>query len=86
VNTNVQEVTQKNGDLKIQGKCLQTKKDHSVTIPKDEVQGYHKWRNRDAMIQDAIPSVPRDQREFLISGYSPQGWEELFGFGDGDSM
>ena len=73
------ESTQPNGDLQIQDYCRVNGKSHTVTIPKSDVKGYHQWRNRDGLIQDCIPNVSKDDREFLISGTSPKGWEELFG-------
>lgn len=32
-----------------------------------------------ALIQVACPELSSDDREFLISGMSPEGWEKLFG-------
>ncbi len=40
--------------------------------------GYHKWRSREALIQDCLPNLSQEDREFLISGISPEGWKELF--------
>lgn len=37
-----------------------------------------KWQ-RGALIQDAMPNLSREEREFLISGYTPEDWKELFG-------
>lgn len=31
------------------------------------------------LIQNALPNISSDDREFLISGMSPEGWEKLFG-------
>lgn len=31
------------------------------------------------LIQNALPNLSSDDREFLISGMSPEGWEKLFG-------
>ena len=47
----------------------------TVVIPMDA------WRAMEggALIQDAIPDISSDDREFLISGMSPEGWEKLFG-------
>jgi hypothetical protein len=36
------------------------------------------WRNG-ATIQQAMPHLSDDQREFILSGCTPQDWEELFG-------
>ena len=37
-----------------------------------------RWRNG-ALIQDAMPQLDADQREFLISGITPAEWNEAFG-------
>ncbi len=36
----------------------------------------------DILVQDAFPNLDIGQREFLISGITPQEWEETFGEGD----
>jgi hypothetical protein len=41
-----------------------------VFIPIDEVKAY----GRGALIQDAMPSLTVDEREFLISGCTPEYW------------
>jgi len=33
----------------------------------------------DILIQDAFPNLDAGQREFLLSGVTPQEWEETFG-------
>jgi len=37
-----------------------------------------KKREKGAMIQDAMPFLNTDQREFLLSGLTPEMWDELF--------
>jgi len=37
-----------------------------------------RWRGG-ALIQDAMPNLDADQREFLISGITPAEWNEAFG-------
>ena len=57
------------------GTCLITKKKHSVTVPGPELYAYNQGKH----IQDAMPSVSPEDREFLMSGYSPEGWKQVFG-------
>lgn len=38
---------------------------------------YQKWRNG-TLIQNAMPEVPKEQRELLISGICNSCWHELF--------
>lgn len=57
------------------GPCLVTGEQYTVRVPAEELYAY----NKGAKIQDAMPSVSEDDREFLISGYSPEGWKAVFG-------
>jgi hypothetical protein len=56
------------------GKCVVTGKPHSVTVPAAELYAYRSG----AYIQNAMPSVSAEDREFLMSGYSPAGWARAF--------
>jgi len=60
------------------GPCAVTGKSISVTVP---AAGLFRYR-QGARIQDAFPDLTRDQREFLITGLSPEGWKLIFGDGD----
>ena len=31
------------------------------------------------LIQDAMPDVSADDREFIMTGYTPEDWEKIFG-------
>ena len=33
----------------------------------------------DMLIQDAFPNLDKEQREFLLSGITPQEWNDTFG-------
>lgn len=57
------------------GPCVVTGKEYSVTV---KAESLYKYR-RGALIQDAFREVSVDDREFLISGYSPEGWKQSFG-------
>lgn len=48
-------------------------RDYSIAI--------QKWK-AGAMIQDAFPNLPAPMREFIMSGITPQEWDEMFGMGD----
>lgn len=54
--------------------CAITGREYSVTVP---IRGFNQWRNGD-YIQDALSNVSADDREFLISGISPEGWRKIF--------
>jgi hypothetical protein len=36
------------------------------------------WRGG-ALIQDVMPHLTNEEREFLITGYTPEDWESIFG-------
>lgn len=40
-------------------------------------QGFDKY-NEGKLIQDAFPYLSPDEREFLMTGLTPQEWEDLF--------
>lgn len=60
---------------KVTGPCKVTGQIQSVSF---SAEGYEKYRNG-ALIQNAFPELSPDEREFLISGTSKEGWEKLFG-------
>lgn len=57
------------------GRCMATGKTYSVTVPAAQLFKYRQG----AKIQEAFPDMPEGDREFLISGYSPEGWKQIFG-------
>jgi len=64
-----------NGMTKIEGNCVFTGKPYSCEVP---TAGLLRYLGGD-LIQDAMPNTSADDREFLISGISPEGWKEQFG-------
>ena len=56
------------------GPCVVTGKPYTVTIPDLELfrlrQGVH--------IQDACITLSADDREFILTGISPEGWDQMF--------
>ena len=60
----------------VRGNCVITKKPHSIIVYSDELD---KWLTGKDLIQDALRTdVSADDREFLMTGISPEGWEEVF--------
>jgi len=59
------------------GMCKGTNEEY--TTSSFNSAGYYKWRSRSATIQECLPNLNNEDREFLISGISPEGWKELFG-------
>jgi hypothetical protein len=52
------------------GPCILTGVEHTVTLPAPGLFAY----NQGALIQDAFPELSASDREFIISGISPEGW------------
>jgi hypothetical protein len=63
------------GRTRVWGKCKITSQPHECWVQTAELE---LWRSG-AKIQDAMPTVSAGDREFLKSGISPDGWDELFG-------
>lgn len=38
-----------------------------------------KWKHPTKLIQDAFPELTADQREFILTGITPEEWKEMFG-------
>ena len=56
------------------GPCLVTGEDYSVTVKGSELFDFR--RTNSIMM---LKSLDAGDREFLISGTSPAGWEKMFG-------
>jgi hypothetical protein len=76
VNTNLSVEPEPDGRLRLSGPCAVTGKKYSVVVP---LEGAIAYFARGAHIAEAFPELQREEREFLISGTSPEGWTRLFG-------
>lgn len=63
--------------VQVSGECVFTGESYSVVVPSE---GFARWQAGEP-IQRAMPEVPSEEREFLISGISPSGWAKTFGQG-----
>lgn len=54
---------------------------HTLEIPCTTEQ-YTLWRAGTGMIQDIMPEVPAELREFLMTGITPEEWDKYIGPGD----
>jgi len=62
------------GTYTFTGPCRVTGKLYSVTILGSEL-----WDlNQGALLQDALKTVNAEDREFVCTGTSPEGWEKIF--------
>jgi hypothetical protein len=50
---------------------------HTLTLDIDPVD-YAQWQ-QGMLIQVALPYLNADEREFLISGVTPEEWNDMFG-------
>jgi hypothetical protein len=57
------------------GPCLVTRKEQTVTIPSQEL---FNLRFKEGMIQELVPSLNASEREFIKTGYSKEGWNQIF--------
>lgn len=39
---------------------------------------YYRWNQRRELIQDVMPNISKEEREFLMTGYTPDDWEKMF--------
>jgi len=54
-----------------------TGEEHTRDIPCTEEQ-YNAWLMGRGHIQDIMPNVSVDDREFIMTGYTPEDWACLF--------
>jgi hypothetical protein len=63
------------GKIEVTGPYYDRPGSRTVTITVEGLRQY----GRGAMIQNAFPELSADDREFLISGMSPEGWDSMCG-------
>jgi len=63
------------GRVRIEGVCGVTGKPYSVETSADNLAKFQSGM----FAQSAFPDLSASDREFIISGTSPEGWEILFG-------
>ena len=66
--------TNDGADVIFSGHCTVTGEAYSVRVPSCQVFQWYQGK----LIQDAMPTVSPGDREFLVSGISPAGWDQLF--------
>lgn len=65
--------------ITVSGPCMFNGKPYSVTAPALQ---FHDWLINGAFAQRAFYNMSAEDREFLISGASPEGFAECFGEDD----
>lgn len=61
--------------------CPMTRKPVSMEIDVNPVQ-LSAWEAGE-LIQNVMPNLSADEREFIMTGMTPEVWEVMFGRGDG---
>ena len=59
--------------IRLTGPCVVTGKQYSVVVAKEAATLYFKLGMK---IHEAFPKLSLEEREFLISGISPEGWNK----------
>lgn len=54
---------------------------HTLEIPCSPEQ-YNKWIAGEGLIQNIMPEVPAELREFLMTGITPEEWDKFIGPGE----
>ena len=63
--------------MKITKRSMFTGKTHTLDIPVTQEQ-IDNWKSG-TLIQNAMPNLTPDQREFLMTGVTAEEWDETFG-------
>lgn len=53
-----------------------SKKENTLEVPCTQEQ-YDAWQ-QGMLIQNAMPDVPAELREFMMSGITPEEWDKMF--------
>lgn len=65
--------------MTIETTCPVCGRTNHVELNDEEAIMHERWRNRELLIQDALPNKSYDEREMLITGICPECWKKLFG-------
>lgn len=52
---------------------------NTMEIKNLSASDYKEWRTSGELIQNALPHLTSDEREFLLSGSTPEEWDAVFG-------
>ena len=50
-----------------------------INVTEEQLDRVLNRRANGELIQNIVPHLPQEEREFLISGITPQEWNNLFG-------
>jgi hypothetical protein len=75
------EVSELPEGLQLTRTSIFTRKRNTMTLPID-ASTFIRWRRGEMLVQDAFPHLSADQREFLMSGATPEEWSGIFASDD----
>lgn len=64
--------------MKVTNQSMLTKKWHTMEVDITPKQLYE-VEKKEKLIQDIVPHLSLDQREFLMTGITPEEWKNTFG-------
>lgn len=54
-----------------------TGKENTMSIVLD-LNDLRNWESRNLLIQEALPYLTPEEREFIMTGYTPEDWKAIF--------
>lgn len=63
--------------LRVTRTSMFTRRRNTMTLPITGEQ-FRRWRSGRGLIQDVFPQLSSDEREFLMSGATPEEWAAVF--------
>ena len=64
--------------MKVTRRSIVSGKTHTKDLPITPAQ-YVKYIRGEGYIQDIMPDLPPEDREFIINGVTPEEWNNVFG-------
>jgi len=61
--------------IEVYKECHITGEEYSVEMMTND---FLLWRDKGVLVQDALPYLSAEEREFLVSGINPTEWSELY--------
>ena len=68
-------ITLQNGNCVVSGHCVETGEEY--TTPEFPRQAWIDYKNG-GYLQDAFSMLKAEEREFILTGVSPNGWNRIF--------
>jgi uncharacterized protein (DUF779 family) len=50
--------------------------EREINVTQEQIDA---WKNSGKLVQDVFPGLSRDDREFLMTGITPEEWKDVFG-------